>query len=410
VPSIDLVRLKGDLQEFARIGYEPADGGIYRPGFSQADISARRAFLSKLNEEGFEARMDVVGNVIGRVGPADTPCIMIGSHLDSVPAGGFLDGALGALAGLECLRQIRGSDLALGYAVEVVATAEEEGRFGGMLGSQAITGTVDPEWLAAARDGHGTLLTQAMRDAGLDPERIGEAARRPEDIRAFLELHIEQGPVLEHRGIPIGIVEGISGCFNWQIRLEGQADHAGTTPMDMRRDALCGASEFIAGIDAMIAEAGTADSRVTVGQLDVLPNFAHTVAQTAAFTIIGRDMTGRAMDGLEAAIRIRLEAIAERRGLALEITEVSRLEPAECSAEIRETMAKAASARGYDYLAMPCGAGHDAQTMSAICSSGLIFVPSRGGISHSPEEWTDWTDIEKGANLLLDTALTLAAR
>jgi len=327
---------------------------------------------------------------------------MTGSHLDSVPAGGMFDGALGALAGLECLRVIAESGLSPQFALEVVGTAEEEGRFGGMLGAEAMAGALDPQWLETARDGDGVALTDAMAEAGFDWRRAGEAARAPGSVRVFLELHVEQGPVLERRGLPLGIVNSISGCFNWQVRLDGEADHAGTTPMELRRDAGVGAAAFIASIDDIIAEAGGPDSRVTVGQLALMPNFPHTVPGRADFTIIGRDPDPAVMDALEAAIRARLERISTDRNLVPEINPVSRIEPAACSPAVSAELHRLAERRGHDAVPMSCGAGHDAQTMSALCETGLIFVPSRSGISHSPQEWTDWADIEAGANLLLD--------
>lgn len=400
--SIDIDRLRTDIEEFGRIGFDPADGGIHRSGFTDADMEARRRFMDKAVGAGMATRMDSVGNVIGRLGPAEGACVMTGSHLDSVPAGGMFDGALGALAGLECLRVIANSGLPLQSAIEVVGTAEEEGRFGGMLGADAMAGTLDMHWLETARDGDGVALTEAMAAAGFDWRRAGEAARAPGSVRAFLELHVEQGPVLERRGLSIGIVGSISGCFNWRVRLDGEADHAGTTPMEMRRDAGVGAAEFIAAIDDIIAEAGGADSRVTVGKLTLSPNFPHTVPGRAAFTIIGRDTDPAMMDALESAIRTRLEGIAKRRNLDLDIAPLSRIEPAACSPSVTTELHRLADARSYDAIAMSCGAGHDAQTMSALCETGLIFAPSRDGISHSPQEWTDWADIEKGANLLLD--------
>lgn len=410
--SIDLERLKADLTTIGRIGLDDETGGIYRPGFSTADMEARHAFLNRLGEGGIPGRMDPVGNVIGRIGPDDAPAVMIGSHLDTVPCGGLFDGALGAIAGMECLRCLREADIDLTYAVEVVGTAEEEGRFGGMLGGQSLTGTVPQDWLSKAADDSGQSLRDAMAEAGLDLNRIREAARSPSDLRAFLELHIEQGPVLEHAQIPVGAVDRITGCFNWQVTLTGKADHTGTTPMDMRRDALVGASEFIAGVDAMAAgliRDGLAEQpRITVGRMDVRPGFPHTVPSETDFTIIARDTTSAGMDAMAAAVRKALEDAADRHNLGLSILEKSRLEPSTCAPSVVELIGAKATARGYDYRVMSCGAGHDVQCFANLCDAGLIFVPSAGGVSHSPDEWTDWADIEKGANVLLDTVLHLA--
>jgi beta-ureidopropionase / N-carbamoyl-L-amino-acid hydrolase len=251
-PAICLERLKRRLESVNRFGADGPGEGIHRLSFSEADMRARRWLIAEMERLGLVARMDTVGNVVGRWNSGDGPAVMLGSHLDSVPRGGRLDGALGVMAALECVETAMEQGIAPGAPIEVVATSEEEGRFGGMLGAQAMAGTVDPDWFAAAKDDTGLPLAEAMRAAGLEPQAYPEARRDPSGVKAFLELHIEQGPVLDRRKAQIGVVEGITGLFKWEIRMIGTPNHAGTTPMDMRNDAFSGLVEFAAAIPRLL--------------------------------------------------------------------------------------------------------------------------------------------------------------
>lgn len=403
---IDLQRLRDDLLTLGRIG---GDGRcINRTGFSDADMAARRWLLDRFRAAGLDTHMDPAGNVCGRWNTGTGPAVMIGSHPDSVPDGGLFDGSLGVLAGLECVRTLQEHGIEPPCPVEVVGTSEEEGRFGGMLGAQALAGKIDRDWFHGACDADGVRLTDAMRAQGLDPDRVFEARRDPASLKAFLELHIEQGPVLEARGIPIGIVEGISGVFNWSITFTGVANHSGTTPMDLRHDAFAGMAAFAHSIPQMIAEAGSAQSRLTIGKVELKPNFPHTIPGEATFSLIGRDLDADIMRTLATACRASLAAAAGQHGLDWSHQEHSWLEPTPCHPDIIAACTDRATALGLDFLHMPSGAGHDTQFLSTLTRAGMIFVPSRGGISHSPEEWTDWDDIEKGVNLLLHTLLKVA--
>jgi len=406
--SINLERLKSDLDAVSRFGANDPGKGITRPSFSDADMQARAWLLDQMKALGLEARLDGAANVIGRWACADGPAVMVGSHLDSVPMGGALDGALGVLAGLECVRILMESGETPESPIEIVATSEEEGRFGGMFGAQALCGMVTAEWIEQAVDDKGELLTDAMRRQGLDPYKALEARRDPSTLKAFLELHIEQGPVLEAACIPIGIVEGISGIFNWTCRFSGVANHAGTTPMDMRQDAFQGLARFGASLDGIIAEHGTPSSRLTIGKVEVRPGFPHTVPGEAEFSLIGRDMDAAKMRAVGDACLAGMERVAAECGLELDRQEQSWLSPTRCNPDITNAFAQEAVRLGLDSMALPSGAGHDTQFMAQIARAGMIFIPSRGGISHSPDEWSDWADIEKGANLLLHTMLRLA--
>jgi N-carbamoyl-L-amino-acid hydrolase len=407
-PAVDIERLKGRLMALARIGADPSGHGVHRPSFSPADMEARRWLCREMDTLGLRARTDAVGNVIGRWEVGRGPAVLLGSHLDSVPHGGAFDGALGVIAALECVETLMDCGIEPAAPVEIVGTSEEEGRFGGMLGAQAMAGAVSDTWFQSAEDDQGVTLIDAMRNAGLDPEAYRTARRDPAEIKAFLELHIEQGPVLHSSGRSVGIVEGISGMFNWVVVMTGAANHAGTTPMELRQDAFRGLADFAAKVPNILARHGTPASRLTVGKVDLRPNFPHTVPGRAEFSLVGRDMDENVMSALAAACRVALAAAAERNDLVLEITEASWLTPTRCHADIVAAFARQAAALGLKPPVMPSGAGHDTQVMAQLTRSGMIFVASTEGISHAPEEHSAWSDIEVGANLFLHTLLDVA--
>lgn len=408
MPQIKIDRIEEDITALARIGFNEEDRGVYRQGFTPADMEAREWLRDRFEAAGMRHEMDGAGNVIGRYGPAGKPAVMIGSHLDSVPAGGIFDGVLGVVAGLECVRAMKDAGIEPDYPVEVVATSEEEGRFGGMLGAQALTGQLTLEWLESAKDEHGYRLKDAMAAAGLEAQGAMHAYRRPETIRAFIEMHVEQGPVLDTDKTTIGIVEGISGVFKWNVRLIGKPDHAGTAPMDMRSDALMGMVDFAHEIPRIIDEEGTEKSRITIGHLALKPGFPHTVPGEVDFTIVGRDLGEDTMRQLADACRRVLSAIARRHKLKFEYEEMSWLEPAYCDKDMIALIERKVRDLGYSYKMMPSGAGHDVQFFCNFTKAGMFFVPSVKGISHAPDEWTHWSDIERGAQLLLDCVTELS--
>jgi hydantoinase/carbamoylase family amidase len=405
---VNPARLRAEMTELAEIGRIEGSPGLHRPGFSDADMESRRFIGARMKAQGLHVSMDAVGNLSGLWDVGAGPVVMVGSHLDTVPMGGMFDGALGVCAALEAVRALKEARAAPRHPIEVIATAEEEGRFGGMLGAQALSGQVDETWLQGAQDKLGVKLVDAMRLQGLQPENFRTAARDPAQTKAFLEIHIEQGPVLEAAGVPIGIVEGISGVFNWTVRLTGEANHAGTTPMNLRKDAFVGLVEFAKTIPTIVAEVGTDQSRITIGALEIRPNFPHTVPGNAQFSLIGRDSSEEVMSALAEACRARLRDVTNACGLALETVEHSWLNPKACHPEIVETFRRHAARLGLAAMLMPSGAGHDTQFMADLTKAGLIFVPSIRGISHSPEESTDWADIEAGANLLLHSIMDLS--
>lgn len=405
--QINLERVKQDIYTIGRFGYNPEDQGIYRQGFSEEDMKVRYWFMEQLGELELFNKMDGAGNVIGRYGSADLKALLIGSHLDSVPAGGMFDGVLGVVAGLECIRVIKENDIPLKHALEVIATSEEEGRFGGMLGAQALTGNLKLDWLERAKDHTGESLRDAMARCQLPYHLAMEAARDPDDLVGFLELHIEQGPVLEQTHNTIGVVEGISGVFKWFIKFIGKADHAGTAPMNLRSDAFMGVADFAHEISRIIDEEGTDKTRLTIGSLELKPGFAHTVPGQVEFTLVGRDMSEEVMTNIADSCRKVLSSIARRHKLMFEYEQMSWLEPKPCSPDMIELLERHSNAKGYKTLLMPSGAGHDCQFFTDITPTGLLFIPSVGGVSHAPDEWSHWHDVEKGCNVLLNATLEL---
>lgn len=406
--KITIDRIENDIHAISRFGFNEEDRGVYRQGFSEADMQARAWLREQFADLGLAHEMDGAGNVIGRYGPEGKPAVIVASHIDSVPAGGMFDGVLGVVAGLECVRTMKDAGIVPDYPIEIVATSEEEGRFGGMLGAQAMSGHLTREWLESASDEHGNSLKDAMTAVGLDPYQALHAYRRPETIRAFLELHVEQGPVLDTEKVTIGIVEGISGVFKWNVRLKGKPDHAGTAPMELRSDALMGMVDFAHEIPRIIEEEGTDKSRITIGHVELKPGFPHTVPGEANFTIVGRDLSEEVMRKIAQACERVLAAIARRHKLKFDYDEMSWLTPAYCDPDILALIERKTNELGYSYKLMPSGAGHDVQFFCDYVKAGMFFVPSVKGVSHAPDEWTHWSDCERGAQLLLECITELS--
>lgn len=407
MPRVNIERIENDITALSRFGFNESDRGVYRQGFSEADMAARAWLHDQFEALGMAHHMDGAGNVIGRFGPEGKPALLIVSHLDSVPAGGIFDGVLGVVAGLECIRTMQENGIVPDYPVEIIGTSEEEGRFGGMLGAQALTGHLTLDWLDTASDERGYALKDAMAAAGLDCHAALRAYRRPETILACLELHIEQGPVLDMEKTTIGIVEGISGVFKWNVRLLGKADHAGTAPMNVRSDALMGMVDFAHEIPRIIEEEGTDKSRITIGHVACKPGFPHTVPGEVDFTIVGRDLDENVMRELANACRRVLSAIARRHKLKFEYEEMSWLKPAHCDNSLMQLIEGKVQELGYSYKLMPSGAGHDIQFFCDYTRAAMFFVPSVAGISHAPDEWTHWSDVERGTQLLYECVTDL---
>ena len=404
---INFARLKRDLEELGSIGRTP-QGGVSRPSFSDDDMQARRWLVDRIRAAGMEARVDAAGNIFGRW-QSGRPVVLVGSHIDSVPNGGRYDGALGVLAGLECLRRVKDEGIRLRHPVELVAFTDEEGAFGGFFGSYAFTGILKAEDISKSRDSKGLRIVDAMARQGMDAMRAPTASRDPKDIRAYVELHIEQGPVLEARQIPIGVVDAIVGIHRYGITFYGRADHAGPTPMQDRKDALLGASDLILKARDLALKTGSPASRVTVGVVQLKPGVANIVPAEAYLTYEIREQSAELLRLLAEKSQASVAGIARAWGLEVSVETILQIDPVPLAEEVKTAIAAAATEAGLRHLGMPAMAGHDAQVVGRVAPAGMIFVPSRDGRSHSPLEFTADEDVERGANVLLLTLLKLAA-
>ena len=404
--SIDAERLLGRIETFAGIGRNTT-GGIDREGFSLADDAARAKLLRQAERAGLVGSVDAAGNVLVR-GPAATPgrrTLLIGSHLDTVVNGGRLDGAYGVLAGLEVLQTVVEAGVELSNEPVVVAFANEEGaRFPQPFwGSKALAGRLG-ELPAEPLSHDGVPLREPLARAGGDLDRLDTAAWPPGSVAAYLELHVEQGPVLERSGAPIGVVSGITGRTVLAIELHGVAGHAGTTPMELRHDPLPTAARMVLAIEALAREQRLC--RVaTVGRFAVRPNSPNTIAEEVHLTVDLRDCDPVQLELAEHAVRNLVATIDEERHIRVTVSVDTRSGPAQADQALQELIVDSADELGYRYQKLPSGAGHDAQIVAGIAPIGMIFVPSIGGLSHVPDEDTAPADLVAGAEVLLRTAL-----
>ncbi|GGF97470.1 Zn-dependent hydrolase [Paenibacillus abyssi] len=401
-------RLWHRLMELGEIGKQDS-GGVTRLSFTPEDRNAKALTASYMKEAGLEVREDAVGNLIGRKegsNPQLAP-IIIGSHIDTVYDGGRFDGALGVLSGIEVLQSIGDNGIILQRSVEVVAFTDEEGaRFGfGMIGSRAMAGTLKASDLAHC-DQEGVSIQEAMLQDGLNPAELKKAASSA--IHAYLELHIEQGKVLESQGKQVGIVTGISGPLWMKVTLEGEAGHAGATPMRLRRDPLAVAAALMVEIEQIASSyPGTV---ATVGKLQVYPGGINIIPSKVEFSIDLRDIDAVIRDQAEVRIRKAIQTTCEAREISWDVEDYQRVPPTPCSEDLQAVITEACIPSGVDPVYLPSGAGHDAMQFREVCPIGMIFVRSREGISHSPSEWSTQEDCEKGTELLYHTLLLLDGR
>lgn len=408
-PRVNFPRLQHDIETLAQIG-RAEDLGIHRMAFSDADMQGRAWLTQRIKQAGLDFFADGAANLHGRLNwDPQQPSVITGSHIDTVPGAGHLDGALGVLAGLECLRRLKELNVPLARPVELISFTDEEGRFGGMPGSMALAGKLTPESIRAAKDLQGLTLVDAMRRHGLDASHLLRAQRSPESIYAYVELHVEQGPVLDRRGLKIGVVEGIVGLFKWNVRFLGTANHAGSTPMDMRQDAFGGVAELSMAIPRILEENGGGRSVATIGRVQLSPGAPNVVPGVAEFSLEVRDIDSAVLAELSQAFRRAMSAIARRRSLMFEFEVLSELVPVKCDTSVMAAIEGSAAALSEQALRLPSGAAHDAGQLAGVTRVGMIFVPSKDGRSHSPAEWTSWEAIEAGANVLLGTLQHLAS-
>lgn len=397
-------RIAARIKKLSEFGSNP-QGGVSRLGFSEADIQAREYIIELMKQMGLSVSIDAGGNIIGwRKGKNNQlPVILFGSHIDSVPMGGNYDGDVGVIGALECIDMLNQMDVQTNHPLEVVIFSDEEG---GLTGSQVMTGILKADDLDRISNS-GKTVRQGIKDIGGDPDNLKKAKRNKGDIAAFLELHIEQGAILDSKGLDIGVVEGIVGLEVWDITIKGKANHAGTTPMNLRQDAMLSAAKLVVRINEIIRSVkGTQVG--TVGKINTLPGASNVIPGEVVMSLEIRDLSREKMLGLLEQIKKEAKNIAKETGTQISFkSQQLDIYPALANKELQELISLSAKELGYSSQYMPSFAGHDAQDLAKIAPMGMIFVPSKDGISHSPKEFTSTKDIANGANVLLQTILKI---
>jgi beta-ureidopropionase / N-carbamoyl-L-amino-acid hydrolase len=386
-------RLNASIDRLAKVGRLP-NGNICRLAFTPEDLQARYLVQQWMVEAGMAVRTDAAGNMIGTyAGKADAPALATGSHIDTVPSGGRYDGVLGVLAGIEVVRVLRETQTRLHHPVEVIVFTDEESS---MVGCQAMAGMVKH------RDG----MAEKLETIGGNWQTIETAQRSRADIAAFVELHVEQGAVLERSQTQIGIVQGVVGMVRQAVSIKGQANHAGTTPMDMRQDALVAAAQIVLAVKAIALELPS-QPVATVGFLTVAPNAVNIVPGQVELTVDMRDLSQTCLEEMKARLNQDLEAIARQTQTHIAISPVLVVEPSLAAEGVMRAIELTCQELDFTYRPMPSRAGHDALEMGRFTDMGMIFVPSQEGVSHSGEEYTSPEQCIQGANVLLNTLLKL---
>ncbi|MDG4847503.1 Zn-dependent hydrolase [Peribacillus frigoritolerans] len=392
-----------DLSEFTSTPGE----GTTRLTYSKEDLLTRNYIKNKMMEYGLTVKEDGFGNIFGKFDGTlkDAPSVLLGSHFDSVPNGGAYDGPAGVIVALEVAALFAENQLTPKYPLEIVALIEEEGaRFGGgLMGSRGIVGTLSEESFKNLKDKDGITTIEAMSKIGLDftlPKR-----RNPNSIKAFLELHIEQGPILEEKNIPIGVVEAIVGLTQFEVTIEGKAGHAGTTPMDRRTDALVAAAQIISQLPSFAIEEGEG-TVITTGRLDVLPNGANVIPNKVVFSV---DIRSSKEEHINNVIRRMKELIEsyQVQGIHSTAEQLLYMPPKILSNEIKDLLKDKSSDLEIPYCSIDSGAGHDAMVFSDVTDVGMLFVPSKAGLSHCPEEWSDARHLANGVQIFYEVAKCL---
>ncbi|MGC8837103.1 MAG: Zn-dependent hydrolase [Anaerolineae bacterium] len=408
---IDAPRLHDRLMRLATFGQTP-EGGVTRLTLTPEYMAAQALVREWMEEAGLATWVDAVGNLIGRREGTvpGLPAILLGSHIDTVINGGRYDGTVGVLGAVEVAQALLEDGLKTRHPLEVISFMEEEGtRWGtNMLGSRFLLGRITPDYMHERKDRQGVSIAQALAEAGFDPARYREAARDPNEFAAYVEMHIEQGAVLESLGAPVGVVTGIAGPLFMGLRLTGRTDHAGATPMHLRRDALVVAARVV--LEAQrVARATSPTAVATVGRLEVKPGAINAIPGEVDMTLDLRDIVEEQRDRMEAALRTAIERFSAEEGVRYQLEEFARHKPVLLPEHMVDCIAQACQEEGLPVHRLPSGAGHDAQVMASAVDTGMIFVRSRDGISHSPEEFTSLEDIVLGTRVLLRTTLMLDA-
>lgn len=403
-------RLEGNFQRLAIVGKQEG-GGITRLAFSDSDWEAREIIIELMKQAGLIIRVDEFGNLIGRregLNPNEA-VVMLGSHIDSVPSGGNYDGVVGVLAAIEALQCLEDKQEKYDHPIEVVVfMAEESSRFGvATLGSKAFCGKISLENLEQYKDKDGISLSQAIGQRGFTPEKINQAHYKS-PIKAFLELHIEQGKVLEATNKQIGIVTGIAAPTRLKVIITGQADHSGATPMHMRQDALTAAAEVILLVEQLATKAGHQGVVGTTGVIKADPGAINVIPGRVE---LGIDIRGISLDSKQQVVSELMSAMdrmKKQRNVGIEIVTITDEIPVQLSEEMVQLLQNVCSTLPYPNMLMPSGAGHDAMHLASVTPTGIVFIPCKEGISHNPAEFAKLDDIVAGTEVLLATIRKIA--
>jgi len=396
-------RVNRRLAELSRFG-RTAGGGTSRLAYSDADIAGREWAMGLMREASLEVRVDAAGNILGRRAGRDArrPPIVFGSHIDSVPEGGNYDGDVGSMGAIEVAQTLADRRVSTNHPLEVVIFQNEEG---GLIGSRGMIGELTETELAlTARSGF--TIREGIRRIGGDPDRLAEARRRAGDLACYLELHIEQGATLDEAGIQIGVVEGIVGIRWYEVVFEGFANHAGTTPMDRRQDALLAAAQLVLAVNRLVTSRPGRQVG-TVGRIAAEPGAPNVIPGRVVMSVEVRDLSLDVIEQLSREVLAEAERLARATGTRVSHRVLNENIPAPTDPRLRRVIAAAATSLGLTSRMLPSGAGHDAQDLARIAPAGMIFVPSVRGISHSPQELTRPDDVTNGANVLLHTILAV---
>jgi beta-ureidopropionase / N-carbamoyl-L-amino-acid hydrolase len=406
VLSVDGSRLNASISRLAKVGKLP-NGDICRLAFTPEDLQARYLVQQWMVDAGMTVRTDAAGNLIGRYAGTveNAPALATGSHIDTVPSGGCFDGVLGVLAGIEVVRTLRENELRLKHPLEVIVFTDEESS---MIGSQAIAGTVLLNEPQRYQPKVGRPIEDCLEEIGGSWDDIPSAQRTRKTLAAFVELHVEQGAILERTRTQIGIVQGVVGMLRKIITITGQANHAGTTPMNMRQDALVAAAQVILAVKR-IAHSMPSQPVATVGYLNVEPNAVNIVPGRVELSVDMRELSQSCLDTMMAQLQQELEAIAADTDTQIEISPVLCVEPTLAADAVQQTIQSVSEQLNLTYRYMPSRAGHDSLEIGRITDMGMIFVPSQAGLSHSGAEYTSPEQCTQGANVLLNTLIRLDA-
>jgi N-carbamoyl-L-amino-acid hydrolase len=407
-------RLMRDLNAVGRIGIGD-HGAVTRLVFSIKELRSRQLLIHLMRQAKLNIHIDAIGNIFGRLNGDDSkaPAVLAGSHLDTVIHGGKYDGPVGVIGALEAVRTIRENKIPLRSPVEVVCfVGEESSRFGfSTLGSSLVAGEVRAKDLANAVDQQGTKLEYVLASLGITRHNLTSLKRAPQNLKAYLELHIEQGPILEAKGKRIGLVTSIAAPSRFKVIFQGRADHSGTTPMEMRKDSLVASAQLIEYIEKVCRKFSSMEKgRVvgTVGAMKIEPGVINAVPGKTELSIDIRSTTARSKDHVARMVKRRAQEIARRRGIGVEILPIREENPVPLDKRLLRVTQSICDQKGIDYEIMPSGAGHDAMQMAKITPAGMIFIPSLRGISHNPLEWSAPDDIGLGSQLLMETMIRVA--